>query len=275
MANQDPPQSGNPSGGDETWSTYTPPGSNPAPDAHQAPPPPTSIGPTHVPYGSKQDYTGTYPPAPGSGSVSVSSDLLTSTSKVGKTGCGIVGIFGMVIFIPVVIGLIFAFRALSGGFDSLDDGIGNPFDGGEKPDMTTAESFDGLLDALREETGSTTVFDASLYGEYAVLWVPADKTSKRYYSYYYDGELRKTSQGSTDYARFDLSTIDASVIPKLFAKAQTLVENPTSTYVLISSPQEHDQGAWFSVYASNDFQESAYFTADKAGQVVMEYPPAP
>ncbi|MDQ4052602.1 MAG: hypothetical protein M3237_07860 [Actinomycetota bacterium] len=273
MAEQDPPQSGNPSGGDETWSTYTPPTSTPAPDAPQASPPPQSIGPTHVPYGSQQSYSGTYPPAPGSIGVSVSSDLVSTTSK----GCGgIAAIIGLVTFIPVIIGVIFAIRALSSGFDELDDGLGNPFEGAEKPDMTTAAGFEGMLDALREETGGTTVFEAGLYDGYAVIYTPADKSSKRYYLYYYDGEIRRTSQGTTENTRFDLSTIDASVVVRLLKKAETgLVEDPNSVYLSVRAPKEYDDGAWFHVYASNEFTESGYFTADKTGRTIMEHPPTP
>jgi hypothetical protein len=229
-----------------------------------------------VPYGNQGSYSGTYPPAPGStGStgISVSSDLVSSTSK----GCGgIAAIIGLVTIIPVIIGIIFAIRALSSGFDELDDGLGNPFVGPEKPDMSTAAGFEQMLDALREETGSTTVFEAGLYDGYAVVYAPADKSSKRYYLYYYDGEIRQTSQGSSDNTRFDLSTIDANVVVKLLKKAETgLVEDPTSAYLSIRAPKEYDNGAWFHVYASNDFMESGYFTADKNGKTVLEYLPKP
>ena len=269
MAEQDPPKD---TPGDDTWTTYSPPVSQPVPETPPVSEAPEVLPPTHVPYGQAQTYSGTYPPAPGSSGTTtvVSSQLLKGS---GRSGCGIVGlVVGLVIFLPTIFGVIAGVKAISGGFDELDDGLGNPFSAPEPPDMESAAAFAGVLDALREETGGTTVFDASIYGEYAVLYVPADKTSKRYYSYYYDGDLRRTSQGTTDYKRFDLSTIDASVLTKLFERAETLVEDPTSKYVLIRSPEDHMNGAWFSVYATNDFMESGYFTADKAGKVVFESP---
>ena len=271
VAEQDPPQSGNPSGGDDTWSTYTPPGSS-APDAHQAPPPPQSIGPTHVPYGNPQSYSGTYPPPPGSAGttgVSVSSDLVSTTRK----GCGgIAAIVGLVVFIPVIIGIIFGIKALTDGFDELEEGLSNPFVEAEKPDLSTAAGFEAMLDALREETGSTTVFEAGLYADYAILYAPADQKTKRQYNYYFDGAIRQTGQGTTDNARFDLSTIDTRVVQKLLKKAETgLVEDPTTIYLRIKAPQEYDKGAWFHVSASNAFTESGSFTADKTGKIVSEY----
>jgi len=268
---QDPPQGTSGSGGqpgDETWSTYSPPTSYPAAEAADTELPAQALPPTHVPYGTKQNYTGTYPPAPGSPGFTVTSDLVSTSNK----GCGWIGaVIAMVVFIPTIIGVIAGIKAISGGFDELEDGLTSPFAGGEPPNLRTAAAFDDLLTAVREETGSTTVLEAVLYPEYAVVWVPVDKTSKRYYSYYYDGELSKSSQGSTDYTRYDLSTIDAKVVSQLFKRATQLIDEPESTYVIIRAPGEHDNGAWFSVHASNDFMESGYFTADKTGKTVFEY----
>jgi hypothetical protein len=263
VAEQDPPKSG-----DESWTTYTPPTTTSAPDT--AEPKAGELPPTHVPYGNSRSDGGTYPPAPGSTSVTVISSELVGTRS--SKGCGLVAtIIMLVVFLPGVFGVIAGIKAISGGFDQLNDGLGSPFSGADKVNLRTAAGFETLLDAVRAETGGTTVFEASLYGEYAGVYIPADPTSKRYYSYHYDGELRKTSQGSTDYTRFDMSTIDSSVIAKLFKRARTLIEDPKMTYVIIRSPSESDQEAWFSVHASNEFMESGYFTADKTGKVVFQY----
>jgi hypothetical protein len=271
VATQDPPESGTPSGSDETWSTYSPPVSQPYPETPATPPVQESLPPTHVPYGGQSSYSGTYPPAPGTTGISISSDLVSTRAK----GCGAgAAIIALVAVVPVIIAVILGVRAVSSGFDELDEGLSNPFESVEKPDLRTAAGFDQLVDALREENGSTTVFSAGIYKDYAVVYTPADKTSKRYYLQYFDGEVRQTSQGTTDDKRFDLSTIDATIVVKLLKKAETeLVEDPTSVYVTIAAPQDYDNGAWFSVYASNDFMESGYFTADKTGKTVMEYLP--
>ena len=87
-----------------------------------------------------------------------------------------------------------------------------------------------------------------------MISVPADKTSKRYYSYYYDGDLRRTSQGTTEDVRFDITTIDANVMVRLIDMAKTeLVEDPDLGSTRSSGRRrEFTNGAWFSVYASNE-----------------------
>ncbi len=279
MADQDPPTNA-PGGSDDTWKTYSPPVSQPVPETPPVSEAPQSLPPTHVPYGTKQSsssYSGTYPPAAGTTIDTVlSSDLVGSGAK---KGCGIVGlVIAAIVFIPVIIGVIVAVKALSGGWDELQDGMGDPFSAVGKPDMQSVDGFTDLVSALKEETGgSTGVFDAVIYPEYAVLTVPADKTSKRYYSYYYDGDLRQTSQGTTTKeARFDLSTIDPAVLVKLYEIARTdLVEDPDPTriYAIISAPTDFTKGAWISVYATNDFSESGYLTADKTGKIISKITP--
>lgn len=270
VTEQDPPQQGPP--GDETWPTYSPPTSRPPTDAADTELPAQALPPTHVPYGSSQSYSGTYPPAPGSTTVTVSGDLVSTRTR----GCGWIGLLvAFALFIPAVIGVIAGIRAISSGVDGLGDVLeDNPLVAAAPPDLTTPAAFDDLVAAVRQETGGTTVIDVTLYPEYAVVYVPVDATSKRYFLYYYDGELRKTSQGSRPSVdrRFDMSTIDAQLLPRLFQRARTkLVENPTSTYLIIKAPGEHDEGAWFRVYATNDFQESGYFTADQTGKLVSEH----
>ncbi len=271
MAEQDSPDKAS-GGGDDTWKTYSPPVSPPiaeTPAAPAVPAAPEQLPPTHVPYGSPQSYSGTYPSAPGT----LDPSVLTSTAvSTARRGCGIVGlVVAVVVLAPLIFGAVVAIKAISGGFDELKDGMTEPFSGADKPNLQSAAGFDGLVDALREETGGgTTVFDVVLYPEYAVVSVPADTTTKRYYSYYYDGGLRRTSQGTTERTRFDISTIDASVLVELFRKAKTeLVEDPTTIYAIIDKPGEFDDGAWFTVYATNSFAESGYFTADKTGKIIQ------
>jgi hypothetical protein len=266
VAAQDPPKPGD---GDEHWTTYSPPVSQPIAETPARPETPETLPPTHVPYGTKQSYSGTYPPAPGTTVDTVlSSDLVGSKTK----GCGVIGlVIALVGFLVVSFGVVAAIKAVSGGWDELKDGMGDPFSALEKPDMHSTEGWNDLVDALGEEMGGgTTVFDVVLYPEYAVVDVPADKTSKRSYSYYFDGDLRRTSQGTTDDTRFDLSTIDPTVLVRLFKKAKTdLVEDPTTVYAIISQPGEFDNGAWFSIYATNAFSETGYFTADKSGKILQ------
>jgi hypothetical protein len=278
VAEQDPPQDtgtpgtgpqgagpqGTGTPGGETWPTYTPPTSTPAPDTPE--PEAGELPPAQVPYGDQPSFG--YLPGPPRVTVIRTGFVRTR----GTGGCGLIAtLIMLVVFLPTIFGLIAGVRAISGGFDELEDGLGSPFSRAEAPDLQTAAGFEALLDAVRAETGSTTVFEASLYEGYAVVYVPVDATSKRYFSYYYDGDLSRTSQGTTTYRRYDLATIEGSVIPGLVRRAGTLVDDPETVYVIIRSPAENDQGAWFSVHASNEFMESGYFTADQAGKVVFQY----
>ena len=111
-----------------------------------------------------------------------------------------------------------------------------------------------------------------LYPAYGVVTVPAETRGKRAHSYYYDGDLRRTSQGTTDDPRFDLAQLDPAVMVRLVepAPAPELVEDPTTVYVIMRRPQD-PAGGWYSVYATNDYTESGYLLADRAGKVVGRY----
>ena len=266
VAEQDPPQ-GDVGAGDETYRAYSPPVSQPAPETPARPETPEVPPPTHVPYGAKQNYSGSYPSALGGTDLSGLDPALLKSSR----SCGVVlPIVLLAVFLPLVFGAIGLVKGITGSFDDLTDG-GNPFTR-DKVDMHSVAGFEGLLEALRSNNGGTTVEEVVVYPEYAVVYVPADETSKRYYSMYYDGELSQTSQGTTDYTRFDLSTIDPEILVRLLEKAGTeLVEDAIMTYAIIREPRQYDQDAWFSVYASNDFGESGYFTADKRGKIITTH----
>ncbi|MDP2773945.1 MAG: hypothetical protein Q8O61_10340, partial [Nocardioides sp.] len=136
-----------------------------------------------------------------------------------------------------------------------------------------ARDFNAMRAAIRRETGSTQAIRAVIYPGYASLDLPAEPTGKRAFNYYYDGELGEPRKGQSTDERFDLARIDPAVMTKLVRQAKkTLVEDPTSWYVIISKPgPPFDNGAWFSAYASNDFSESGYLQATLDGTVVNRY----
>lgn len=231
------------------------------PDAPQQP----ALPPTHVEYGKPQEHL-TYPPAPGTTTQLPTGRLVTRSGGRGV----IVSIVTLLVLLPVIIGVIVVVRYLADSVDELDG-----FELGDTDpvaDVHSVAGFEEMLDALRDETGSSTVFEAVLYPEYAVVEVPVDARSKRQHSYYWNGELRQTGKASSDDLRFDLSTIDPRVVVRLVDRAgKGLVENPTSLYVIIRKPQPHDQGAWLYAYASNEYLESGYLAADRSGKVVARY----
>jgi hypothetical protein len=124
--------------------------------------------------------------------------------------------------------------------------------------------------ALEEETGSTVAFSAVLYPTYAVVEVPVDATSQREEYWYWDGEdlTRNDNKSTSSYGRTDLSRIDAAVIVDLTDQVQKNVEEPTSYYAIVRSPDDDRAVIW--AYASNDYSESEYLGARRDGTITYD-----
>ena len=225
-----------------TWSTYTPPESTPPPSNLYGPPQTSSPEVTR----------------------------LFGTKPTSKAGC---------VIIPFAVILLVAIGVIVGIINAATDDSGDSFidfpgvEETEPPQLFTTQDFDAMRDAIRAETGSTEVFSAVIYPEYASLEVPAEATGKRAYSYFYNGELNDPSKGRATFERFDLAQIDPAVMIKLVNKAKnTLVEDPTTWYVIIRKPAPpFDTGGWFSVYATNEFSESGYLEARLDGTIINKY----
>ena len=178
--------------------------------------------------------------------------------------------FAAAVLVPVGIGVVAAIQSYEPGGIPGTSGAGGTTTK-DPVRLHTEAGFTDLVEALRAETGSTAVFDAVLYPAYGVVTVPAETRGKRSHSYYYDGDLRRTSQGTTDDPRFDLAQLDPAVMSRLVEKAQTgLVEDPTTVYVIMRRPPDPADG-WYSVYAMNEYTESGYFQADRTGKIVNRY----
>lgn len=137
------------------------------------------------------------------------------------------------------------------------------------PDVLSPDGFADLVAAVEASTGTTVVFRAVLYPEYASVDVPVDPTSKRQMSLSWNGELSDSDRlGTSSYERVDLADLDAEVFDGLLRKARKRVDEPTSTYVIIegaSSGRELD--ARILAYASNEYSEGAYVAATLDGTV--------
>ena len=138
----------------------------------------------------------------------------------------------LIVVAGVAVPVIFGIKAI---IDTASDTIDDLKPGGA--DVFTEQGLDALTDDIEDATGSTEVFSVVLYPEYAVVTTPADRSSKRYINYYWDGNLSESSKGSGIYdGRFDMRDIKAKVVKDLLDKARQLVEGPTSNYVVISPP---------------------------------------
>jgi hypothetical protein len=205
---------------------------------------------------------------------------LTQITKTGGKALG--GIIGLVVLISVIVPIVGVVIGLVSAKDTFDDiDFGQPVDEttylpGQQPgedgvNVHTLEGWESLLAAVDETTGSTTVFDATLYPRYAVVSVPEGPRGKRYRNFYWDGrELAEQSfKSTTDDPRIDLASFDASVWITLLEDVRGRVEDPTSWYVTIGSDPTTNEPR-LAVYASNDYSEGAYLLATADGTVTYE-----
>ncbi len=142
---------------------------------------------------------------------------------------------------------------------------------GEELDLTSAEGYDALVAAVEAKTGSTTVFDVTVYPGYAVVTVPVDRDSQRSFGYYFDGTWQEwTGSGTSDEERFDLRDLDGATVASVVKKARRQVEAPDSYYYLVN-PFGREESVCVSAYATNEFDETAYLDATCDGEVVRTY----
>lgn len=147
-------------------------------------------------------------------------------------------------------------------------GVAAPESGAGGADVHSAQGHRDLVADLVSATGSSVVFEAVLYPEYAVLSLPVDTTSQRENRWYWNGAIRDLeSRGTSSYDRFDLAEVDMAVVTRLLERVRTMVDDPTTSYVILRAPDPQD-GAAVSAYASNEFQEGAHLVATGDGQVI-------
>ncbi|HET9422563.1 MAG TPA: hypothetical protein VFO49_15590 [Nocardioides sp.] len=235
-----------------TFQPYQPPTAPPVTEPDPTPPPTVQYGEALTPSAGTAIPTATAP-------------IIKRSGHGGKLVLLFVLIMIAGIAIPVFIGIKALVDTAGDALDDLNPG---------SADVFSADGIAELTEDIEKETGSTRVFSAVLYPDYAVVSAPADGSRKRYISYYWNGSLSESSKGSGVYnGLFDMRDIDAQVVTDVLAKARKLVEGSVeSNYVVVSAPGP--DGAAISAYASNDFSETGYLTATFDGKIVNEYPPS-
>lgn len=153
--------------------------------------------------------------------------------------------------------------------------------GGDEPGADqpqTDKGFDALVDALKEERGSSLVRNAIIYPEYAVVDVPYkldDTADEREISYYWDGALRESTKGTGDEEVFDLADVDSAILDGLCPQVEQLVEDPEDCSIYITKPDAEDPTPeWITASTSNEFGQSAYIDFALDGTVIETRPPA-
>lgn len=216
------------------------------------------------------------PPVPEPPSVPATADLTSPLSAAGRTrSLPFVPLLGgLVTVVAAIVGVVFLVNLLSGvDLDSAPSGSPPP---GSQPsptpaDVLSATGFRALLAAIQAQTGTTDVFDATLYPGYASVQLPVDRETRRQAYYYWDGVTLKESNsfGRSSNPRIDLATIDVATMQRLVRLARRQVEEPISWYVIVRAPDASDQAVLYA-YASNKFSEGGYVSADARGKVVRK-----
>lgn len=134
-------------------------------------------------------------------------------------------------------------------------------------DLMSREGFESFAAAVDEETGSSTIFGATIYPGYAIVEVPVDGSSQRSVSYYYDGDWEEWGGSGTALTdRFDLLDLDGRALKGLVGKVR--VEDPDTWYALVNAPGR-GRRVCVSVYASNEYDETSHVDATCDGDVVF------
>ncbi len=178
------------------------------------------------------------------------------------------GLVSVVAGIAIVVFLVNLLSGLGDGDPQSGPHIPNPL-AREKVDVLSADGFADLVAAVKEQTGTTSVFDATLYPTYAVLQLPVDRESKRQQYFYWDGSdlESRDSFGRSSEARLDLTTVNVRAMLRLVRQAKKQIEEPNTWYVILDAPDPNDATV-ISAYASNKFTEGGYIAADANGKEI-------
>jgi hypothetical protein len=140
--------------------------------------------------------------------------------------------------------------------------------------LHTRAGFAALVAATRARFGATTVAEATVYPDYAVITMPAPGASGRAQTFLYRGGFEEPSNTGTRPASdplVDLGAVQVDAVLGLVAGAgeSLAVPNPTSRYLIVG---QDDGSPYVSVYASNEFGESGYLKARPDGTVMAVHP---
>jgi len=205
--------------------------------------------------------------------------LQAATANSRKAAVGCFGGLVVLVVVVAVVGVIIA--AIVGISNKVDDAVDfgsgvsteTPLPGEAVEEGVNALSERGwneFLSDLEEVRGSTESFEAVIYPTYVVTYLPVDGNSNRYGLWYWNGEMDDLdSRGTNSYQRFDLRDVDMKVVVRLVKRVRGMVEDPNSFYAIVRAP-DPDDGEAISVYASNEYSESAFLLATLDGKVVYD-----
>ncbi len=252
-----PPPQADPGGYGAPPANYgAPPANYGAPPANYGAPP-ADFGapqPAPAPLGAPSGF-GAPTPAPTASSARVSKRLL------------LVPLVGVVVVAVLAIGGITAI--VNAIRDNTTSGVLGALDH-QDANVISVQGYTDLLDAVREQSGSTTAFSAVLYPTYAVVELPVDHRTAHEEYWYWDGsELTSNDiKSSSSFPRTDLASVDPQVVVDLVRKVRSKMPDEDTWYAIVRAPDESGAAVW--AYASNDFGDTVYLGARPDGRVTWD-----
>ncbi|MEU9164689.1 serine/threonine-protein kinase [Streptomyces sp. NPDC048424] len=141
-----------------------------------------------------------------------------------------------------------------------------------KGSMLTPENIRTALEALKQQTGTTTFVDLKVYDGYVLASIPTAPGAETVDAWQYrDGTAKRTGpDGTVDEGEplIDMATVNWDALPALLeqSKKDLNVPNPTSRYVIVE-PWMMDQVPCMRPYLSDEYGRGGYVLAGIDGKV--------
>jgi len=184
----------------------------------------------------------------------------------------------LVAMIPAAIAII-VWVATSAGNDSPASNVDTSEPNlSNQPDDTlklhTAAGFEQFVKATKSAFGTTTVESAAIYPDYASvnIVIPDNPRRTERWSFRegYDGDPSKGTRSGEDTV-IDMTAIDVPALMDAVKRApkELNVEEPKSIYIVLD---DRDGLPGMSVYVSNEYSETGYYSFTLEGKETYRYP---
>jgi hypothetical protein len=150
---------------------------------------------------------------------------------------------------------------------SPDGPGGSPSPATPRVDGLSPAGWAALVDAVRQQHGSTEVVQAAVFSAYAVVGLPAKGGATAQYRW--DGTGLSgfgTAPAIPGAGRIDMASVRGTVVARLSHRIRGMVAHPTAWYVLLRTDPVSRKPSLY-VYANNDAGHGGYLLATPAGVV--------
>ncbi|MFD5325221.1 serine/threonine-protein kinase [Streptomyces sp. NPDC127092] len=159
-------------------------------------------------------------------------------------------------------------------------GTADPGTTAPRGSLLTTANVRGVVKALGDAAGSTTMKELTVYEGYALASIPTRPGARTYDRWEFrNGVARRTGPGGTlgtdpDDQPFDVGAMAWDTLPSLMRRGEKelKVENPTMRYVVVDRWTFNEDRPTMRFYLINEYSAVGYLTADQKGKVVASYP---